>query len=151
MFYVVKKERKRDRNTHPLPTLVDIPVPVGEMVRLSLLPCFGVQAATWGTAVPVRCKPAFCGSTMAQGTRDGRTRVSIGHEALSCRHTLHASSSRGSQLSQLNLQRNVLLFGELPDNTHTLKCFSIPAGQLKEPPVSGQEPHPLQSILLRCG
>lgn len=57
----------------------------------------------------------------------------------------------GSQLSQLNLQRNVLLFGELPDNTHTLKRFSILAGQQKELPVSRQESHPLQSVLLRCG
>lgn len=57
----------------------------------------------------------------------------------------------GSQLSQLNLQRNVLLFGELPDNMHTLKHFSIPAVQQKELPVSGQDTHPPQWILLRCG
>lgn len=53
---------------------------------------------------------------------------------------------KGSQLSQLNPQRNVLLFGEIPDNTHTWKHFSIPAM-----PVSGQETHPFLSVLLTCG
>lgn len=121
-------------------------MPVGQMRRLDSWLCFGVQAATWGRAVLVGCKPAFCRSAVAQGTRDSTARVRIGHEAFFLQTHPPCQPVLGSQLSQLNLQRNVLLFGELPDNTHTLKHFSIPAVQQKELPVSGQEPHPLQSI-----
>lgn len=78
MFYLVKKERKKDRNIHPLLTLADIPMPVGEMGRLGFSLCFGVQAATWRRAVPIRGKPSFCASRVAQEIRDGKTRVSIG-------------------------------------------------------------------------
>lgn len=53
---------------HFLPTLVDIFVSVGEMGKLGLLVCFGVQAATRGRAVPVGYKPAFCRSSTVKGT-----------------------------------------------------------------------------------
>lgn len=78
MLYLIKKETKRDRNIHPLLTLPDIPMPVEELNRLGSLLCFGVQAATCRRAVPIRGKPSFCVSRMAQEIRDSKARVSTG-------------------------------------------------------------------------
>lgn len=129
IFYTVKTERKRDRNT-PIPTLLmDFPVTMGEMA-IWVYRCAVGAGCLSGRAVPVRCEVAFCGAVATQGNWDGRAGMSFSCEASLCRHKL-----AGSQLSQLNLQRNCLPFGELPDTTDTLKYFFfISAVQQKELP-----------------
>lgn len=119
MFYLVKKERKRNRNVHPLLTLADIPVPLGKMSRMGTFLCF------WDAGCRSEKGCAYERQTiilcMLNGTGNQRLQGKGEHwqEAFLQAHP-PCQQLEGSQLSQLNPQRNVLPFGEIPDNRYTL-------------------------------
>lgn len=114
IFYSVK-ERKGDRSIHPLLTLADIPVPVGEMSRLGS--CLGMPPGE--RLCLSNANHHFVYPEWHRKSEMARQGWALAQSFFLQAHP-QCQQLKGSQLSPLNPQRNVLPFGEIPDNTHTL-------------------------------